>query len=83
MRLDANPYAESQGLGSPLMRPPYVDGKPSAASHDRSHAFQYDLSDAYRGSCRRRLLCACKMRLRFPDRSARRRPDGSKTKSRG
>ena len=27
MRLDANPYAESQGLGSPLMRPPYVDGE--------------------------------------------------------
>ena len=37
MRLDANPYAESQGLGSPLMRPPYVDGKirppPPMAAH--------------------------------------------------
>ena len=67
MRLDANPYAESQGLGSPLMRPPYVDGKirpppPMAAHMPSSTTSPTPTGVVVAGACSVLAKCGCGFR---------------------
>ena len=67
MRLDANPYAESQGLGSPLMRPPYVDGEsrpppPMTAHMPSSTTSPTPTGVVVAGACSVLAKCGCGFR---------------------